>query len=229
MNYKWLLVDIDGTLFDYDNAESAALARTFEQMDLPFEPGAIQTYRRINGQLWLEFEQGKRSQSRLKVERFGLLFAALGLQSDPALFSQCYLQNLATGTELFDGAQEVVESLYGHIGLLLITNGLTEVQRPRLKRSSIGGYFSDMVISEETGSSKPDSGIFDVAFQKMDQPRKEDVLIVGDSLTSDMQGANNYGIDACWYNPGKRPNTLGLRIQYEIERLDELLPIVGLA
>ena len=229
MKYEWLLLDIDGTLFDYDGAESLALARTFGQMGLPFKPGHVATYRGINHQLWQDFELGKRSQNRLKVERFELLFDAIGVECNAELFSQRYLRNLATGSELFPGAREVVETLHGRMGLLLITNGLSEVQRPRLQGSAIGHYFGDMVISEEVGSSKPDRGIFDVAFEKMDHPRKEAVLIVGDSLTSDILGANNYGIDACWYNPGEKPDTLGLRIQYEIERLDELLPIVGLA
>jgi putative hydrolase of the HAD superfamily len=137
-----------------------------------------------------------------------------------------YLANLAQGTYLLDGAEEVVQALHGQVGLLVITNGLKEVQRPRLANSAIAAYIDAVVISDEVGFSKPDPRIFDIAFQKMDHPAKEEVLMVGDSLTSDMPGGIAYGIDTCWYNPDQRPRPPELDICYEIQRLVDLLPIV---
>jgi FMN phosphatase YigB (HAD superfamily) len=109
---------------------------------------------------------------------------------------------------------------------MILTNGLKDVQRSRLGQSEIGRYFSDIIISEEVGSAKPDGRIFDAAFEAMGRPQKTEVLIVGDSLTSDIQGGLDYGIDTCWFNPGRRPNILGREVGFEIERIGELLVIL---
>lgn len=226
MSYKWILFDADGTLFDYDRAEATALQRTFEQMGQEFEPGYVEAYRRINGRIWLEFEQGRISQERLRTFRFEQLFEAVGLELSPESFSPRYLQNLALGTDLIDGAQEVVQALHGCFGLMLITNGLQEVQRPRFARSALHGYFHGLVISEEVGVAKPDPRIFDVAFQGMGNPGREEVLMVGDSLTSDMRGGVDYGIDTCWFNPGRRPRDPDVEVLYEIHDLCQLLELI---
>ncbi|MEJ2210839.1 MAG: YjjG family noncanonical pyrimidine nucleotidase [Anaerolineae bacterium] len=227
MKYEWLLLDADGTLFDYDHAEAMALQRTFEQMGHTFDPGYAQAYRRINGQIWLDFEQGRISQERLRTRRFELLFDAVGARLDPEAFSLAYLENLAWGTRLMDGAEDVVQALHGRVGLMLITNGLQDVQRPRLARSALDGYFADLVISEEVGAAKPDPLIFDVAFQRMGRPPKEAVLMVGDSLTSDMRGGVDYGLDTCWYNPEGRPRNPDVPVRFEIRDLRQLLGLLG--
>jgi 2-haloacid dehalogenase len=226
MKYKWLLLDADGTLFDYDKAEAAALEKTFGQIGHKFESRYARVYRRINEQMWLDFEQGKISQARLRIKRFERFLEAVNVVSDPQSFSKKYLKNLADGSYLLEGAEEIVKSLYGKIGLVIITNGLKEVQRSRLAKSTIGEYFAAVVISGEAGAAKPAQKIFDVAFDKMGDPRKEEVLIVGDSLTSDIKGGSDYGIDTCWFNPGQKPCDLDVEIRYEIEHLSELLNIV---
>ena len=229
MRYDWLLLDADGTLFDYDAAEAAALAKTFGQVGIEFEPAYIETYRQINAAIWREFEVGRISQERLRTRRFELLFEAAGVECDPQRFSTLYLKNLAGGTQLIEGAEEVVKALHGKVRLALITNGLKEVQRPRLAASAIARYFDAVLISEELGCAKPDRAIFDAAFERMGHPSKERVLIVGDSLTSDIKGGNDYGIDACWFNPDRKKPDPSIEIRYEIDRLDALLAIVGVS
>jgi 2-haloacid dehalogenase len=227
MKYEWVMFDADGTLFDYDKVEVAALESTYEEMGLAYDVAQARVYRQINADMWLDFEQGRISQQRLRTKRFESLFDAAQIECDTEEFSQRYLANLALGTDLVDGAESVVRSLHGRVGLLLITNGLTEVQRPRFARSAVGQYFPKVVISEEVGVAKPDPKIFDIAFEQMGNPAKEDVLIVGDSLTSDIKGGSLYGIDTCWFNPGQQPRDPDLEIRYEIAELAELLEIVN--
>jgi 2-haloacid dehalogenase len=227
MRYQWLLFDADGTLFDYDRAEAAALRHTFDQTGLTFEPGYGEMYRQINKSIWLEFEQGQISQERLRIKRFELLFEALGIDLDSAAFSARYLANLARGTCLIDGAEEVVKLLHGRLCMAIVTNGLKEVQRPRLDRSAIGDYFAAIVISEEVGAAKPDPRFFDATFDRIGHPKKEDVLMVGDSLTSDIKGGNNYGIDTCWFNPTFKSREMDVKARYVIGQLQELLDLVG--
>ena len=225
MKYKWLMFDADGTLFDYYKAEENALRLTFEQLGYPFAVDHISTYRHINEKIWLEFEQGKIDQVTLRTRRFELLMKAINIQADAQEFSARYLVNLSNRTDLIAGAEELVRRLVAKCNLAIITNGLADVQRPRFKQSTIHEYFDAIIISEEVGSAKPKPQIFDVAFAQMDHPAKDQVLIIGDSLTSDIQGGVNYGIDTCWFNPDG--NTNGhLPCTYEIAKLSELPPLL---
>lgn len=226
MKYRWLLFDADGTLFDYDRAEAQALAATFDQIGYPFDEEILSKYRHINGGLWLAFEKGEMNQNKLKTERFDQLCQLLELHLDPSFLSQLYLKNLGQGTYLIDGAEETVEKLIDRFNLAIITNGLKDVQRPRIADSSIHGYFPVIIVSEEVGAAKPDKKIFDIAFQMMGEPHKGEVLLIGDSLTSDIAGAMNYGIDSCWFNPNRKQRPPGLKIRFEISKLSELIDLL---
>jgi len=222
MFYSWLLFDADGTLFDYDTAESKALAATFHDSGIPYTIDYANTYRQINAQMWSDFEQGKISQEALRSERFGRLFQALNIEADPVAFSDTYLINLSNAADLIDGALELLQALHGNHKLLLITNGIPIVQRTRLAISPIQHYFDAIIISGEIGIAKPHPAIFDAAFHAMNHPPKQETLIIGDSLTSDIQGGLNYGIDTCWYNPNNQLSDNGIIATYEIQILSQL-------
>lgn len=225
MKYKWLLFDLDGTLFDYDKAESLALEKAFNKFNHKFNPAYNDAYIEINKLLWTDSEQGKITTHKLRVKRFEILFSKLNLDYDPILFSDCYLQNISGEAHLIEGAEIVLTSLFKKARLVLITNGIKEVQRTRLSKSTINKFFSDIIISEEVGAAKPDKLIFDAAFKKMNHPLKKDVLIIGDSLSSDIKGGNDYGIDTCWFNPKQKPYELNMGANYEIEKLYDVLMI----
>jgi 2-haloacid dehalogenase len=231
MQYTWLLFDADGTLFDYNAAERQALTLTFAEFQRACSSEAHAMYREINAQMWLDFEQGKTTAARIQTERFEQLFEALDADAsaetelDPAEFANRYLANLGTCTDLMPDAQPVLEALHSTAHLALITNGLTVVQRARLARSGLGHFFEAVVISDEEGVSKPNPGIFRIAFDRMGSPRKDEVLMVGDGLTSDIRGANGFGIDACWYNPEGKPPVPDIHYKYEIRNLTELLEL----
>lgn len=226
MTYTWLLFDADGTLFDYEKAEAAALQRAFAELREHFKPSYLDIYRQIDRDIWQEFERGRITAERLRLRRFELLFQAIPLPLLPELFSPLYLQHLATGTDLIEGAQEVVSTLHGTYRLAIITNGLKDVQRPRLAQSTIGRYFAEMIISEEVGAVKPDPSIFEAAFARLGHPQRGEVLLIGDSLTSDIQGGRNYGLDTCWFNPAHQPARPDLTSTYEIHQLAELMQLL---
>ena len=228
MRYDWIMLDADNTLFDYDRAEAVALEEALIAASLPPGQDILETYQRINADIWHEFEQGLITQESLKTERYQRLFDEMGIGADPQAFSALYLDRLARASFLLPEAEHVVRALRTRARLLLITNGLADVQRPRLAASPIADCFDGVVVSEEVGASKPDREIFDVAFAIMGHPARETVLLVGDSLTSDMRGGCDYGIHTCWFNPQAQPRTLDLPIRYEIRQLAELLDILGL-
>ena len=225
-HYPWLWFDADGTLFDYNRAEATALRRSFSLLHLPFEESYLDTYRQINQQLWQALERQEVTQAVLRLRRFELLLESLHLNAAIDQMSKTYLEQLAICAELMDGAYEVLETLHRTSRIAIVTNGLRDVQRGRFARSTIQPFIDELIISEEIGAAKPSPAFFETASARTGNPPKRDVLLIGDSLTSDIQGGVEYGIDTCWYNPPSEPRPEGLAITYEIRRLQELLGII---
>ncbi len=221
--YDWLLFDADGTLFDYDRAESAALSQAFAQIGAPFPPDGLARYRHINQALWRALEKGELTPGVLKVRRFELLLDSLGVVYPAADFSDRYLRELANCSELLDGAAEVLTALQKDYRCAIVTNGLQAVQRRRLARSSIRHCIAQLIISEEVGCAKPAASFFDVTFARLGHPPKNRVLMIGDSWSSDIEGAARYGLDTCWFNPARHPRPLAPVITREITSLGALL------
>jgi len=229
MPYEWLLFDADNTLFDYEAAERQALALSFEQAELPYGPDVLVLYQEINAELWGDFEGGETTVERVKVDRFAQLLSTLPVAEPPAPadFSVLYLLNLGDCTHLIPDAEFVLQQAGRRAHLALITNGLAAVQRSRLAKSGLAVYFEAVIISEEVGVAKPDPRYFEIAFEQMGYPPKDLALVIGDSLTSDMRGANLYGVDACWFNPDGRLRDPDVEVRYEIHRLCDLLDLIG--
>ena len=224
MPYTWLLFDADDTLFDYPLAEGKALRNTFEHFGQVYRSEYLRIYQVFNRQVWGEFERGETTASELRLKRFRLLFDEIGVALDPPDFSQRYLENLAQASDLFPGAAGLLQALTGRYHIALVTNGLKEVQHARLERSAIRPFIEKIFISEEVGAAKPYPGFFEAVFQEIGHPPKNQVLIIGDSLTSDIQGGLNYGIDTCWFNPAGK--TTALPVTYTIKTLGQLLDIL---
>jgi len=199
--YRGFLFDADNTLFDYDRAEMEALTATLGAA-LPTVPldKALEAYHEINARFWRRFEQGSVTLEELKSGRFRALLDSLGCDGDPAAISSRYLQHLSSCAYFLPHAQEVVEQLSRTSSLGIVTNGIGMVQRGRLAKSGIAGYFQALIISEELGVAKPDPRFFQAAVQALSLPANE-LLCVGDNPGSDIEGARAAGIDACWYAP----------------------------
>ncbi|HOX57485.1 MAG TPA: YjjG family noncanonical pyrimidine nucleotidase [Candidatus Paceibacterota bacterium] len=220
--YRWLLFDADGTLFDYERAERVALEQALAGIGVTFEPGYLATYREINGALWQGVEMGVIKPGEVKVRRFERLLETIRVAHSPEALSAGYLECLANCSELIEDAEAVLGALHRKYRLAILTNGLTVVQRGRLARSAIRHHISDLIISEEIGAAKPAPEFFDKAFARLGHPGKREVLMIGDGWVSDIQGALQYGIDACWYNPGRKPRPANCEITREIASLREL-------
>lgn len=224
--YQWLLFDADGTLFDFPQAETLALSAALASFGLSMQPRYFDIYRDINRRVWQAFEQGKITTLTLRQQRSHDFLAAIGADISPQQFTETYLHHLGQQNMLLEGAEEVIQALSAVYELMLITNGLKEVQRARWATSSLRPYFADIVISDEIGAAKPDKRIFDTAFTRMNNPSRVQVLMIGDSLSADIQGGIDYGLDTCWLNPQGKPAPNHLPITYEIQNLRELLAIL---
>jgi len=221
-HYPWLWFDADNTLFDYNQAETTALRNAFKLHNLPFDENSINTYREINQKLWHAFEKGEIKQGTLRLKRFEEFLSAMGQNGSPEELSESYVEQLAQCAHLMDGALETLQRLKNASRFALITNGLTTVQYGRLSRSPFKDIFEAVVISEEIGAAKPHSAFFEIAHERTGRPPKSDILVIGDSLSSDMRGGIDFGVDTCWFNPHGEPRPDVLAVTYEIRSLMEL-------
>jgi YjjG family noncanonical pyrimidine nucleotidase len=222
--FRHILFDADNTLFDFDQTERAAFARTMEAFSVVHDDALFSRYKEANLLLWRALEQGKADRAVELVRRFERLLP--DLEFSAADMNHTYQSNLVEHTVLMPYALELCEKLSPVKELSIVTNGVGHTQRRKLERSAIAPYFPRQFISEEIGVAKPDIRFFAHVMDALDHPDPDSVLIVGDSLTSDMQGGMNAGIKTCWLNRAGEPVPEGYRIDYVIGGLRELEDIV---
>ncbi|MDH5303815.1 MAG: YjjG family noncanonical pyrimidine nucleotidase [Gammaproteobacteria bacterium] len=227
MPYTTILIDLDHTIFDSDTSETAAFRHTMLAAGIEDVARYSGAYRAINLELWAAVERHELTPQQVRILRFEQLVATQQLDADPLRMAEDYVLALGANGELYDGALEVLEELSARASLALVTNGLSEVQRTRIRRLGIDELFDAIAISAEIGAAKPGKQIFDSVFAELGQPAKSSAIMVGDNLSADIQGGANYGIATCWYNPHGRVATLSVQPGHEIAALHELLTLVS--
>ncbi|MDN4606734.1 YjjG family noncanonical pyrimidine nucleotidase [Sporosarcina highlanderae] len=227
MKYDVFLFDLDDTLMDFVETEKNAFTNVFTTHGFPNALTDFRdTYRAVSTVLWGDLEQGKMALSELKTERFRRLFLEHGLEMDAEAFGQLYLDYLGKEVHLIDGVTRMLHSLEG-ARLAVLTNGFKDVQLARIAASGLSDTFEAIFTSEEIGFQKPQPGIFEHVFKQLQIKDKSRVLMVGDSLSSDIRGGNNFGIDTCWYNPNRKENNGMAKPTYEIHDWEEFQMIVN--
>lgn len=223
MGYALILWDVDGTLLDFDQSERLALSRCFARRGHAFGEEELSLFHQINGQLWQQYERGRMDKGQVITTRFDRLFAAMGVEEDSAAFNREYQQTLSQMAFPLPGAVETVRALHGRCRQCIVSNGSVITQYPRLRRAGLDGYMEAVFLSEEVGAPKPDPAFFRACFAALGPVDRSQVLLVGDSLTSDMQGGYTAGVHTCWFNPDGRPRPDQPPITWEIRRLEQVI------
>ena len=227
-NIKVILWDIDGTLLNFAAAEKVAVRKCFEIHELgECTDEMLAEYVEINHKYWKMLERGEMSKPEILVGRFTEFFRKQNLDVSKAeAFNADYQVRLGDTVCFEDNGLEVIQYLQNKVHQYAVTNGTKIAQQRKLANSGLDKLLEKAFISDEIGVEKPMNGFFDAVWKEIGVYEKDQVIIIGDSLTSDMQGGVNAGILTCWYNPKGLPNTSGLKLDYEIRNLNEILDIV---
>ena len=227
MEYKVILFDADDTLFDFKKTEKHALEKLMSNLNTEYNNDyCINIYKEINTQIWKELEEGKITSDKLKIERFERLINKLNLSNDANRLSNLYIKFLSEGSFLYEETKGLLDYLSKNYKLAIITNGLSDVQHKRIRESEVSHYFDKIIISQEVKISKPDPKIFEYTLNSLNHDDKSSVLMVGDSLTSDIKGGINASIDTCWCNLFNKVNDTDISPKYEINNLLDLKNIL---
>lgn len=229
MTYTHLFFDLDHTLLDFDAAEEVALTKLLEEYQVTDIKAYKDYYKPMNQNLWKRLEHGDISKVDLINSRFALLFAHFGVTVDGRQLAEAYQKHLKHQGQVYVGAKELLEKLVAKgYNLYAATNGIATIQQGRLEASGLVPYFKAIFISEQSGSQKPNKAFYDWMTQQVPHYQPDQALMMGDSLSADIQGGINAGMDTLWYNPKHFLNNSPVHPTYEVSDYQALLTsIVG--
>lgn len=223
-----VLWDVDGTLLDFKVAERTAIKALFSEFGIgECTDAMLIRYSQINTSFWKRLEKNELTRPQVLKGRFVQFFGEYGIdQSIVPSFNERYQHSLGDTIAYRDDSLNIIKKLHGNVKQYVVSNGTVAAQTRKLNKSGIGDYMDGVFLSERLGVEKPNIGFFDQVFAEIGPVDPTDVLIVGDSLTSDIQGGINAGIKTCWYNPGREELPDGCKIDYMIADLHEVLDIL---
>jgi 2-haloacid dehalogenase len=224
--FEYLFLDLDDTILDFKKAERIAIGRVMQEFGVEPTEARRQRYHEINIWHWHQLELKKMTRDEVLEGRFEMFFAELGIQVDKSAVARLYEHYLSQGHWFMPGAEEAVEALSKKYKLYLASNGTASVQKGRMTSANLYRFFEISFVSQEIGHNKTSTEYFEAAFAMIPGFDKSKCLMVGDSLTSDIQGGINAGIKTCWVNPNHRPVRENIIPDYQIETLPQLLPIL---
>lgn len=222
---KYVLFDLDETLFDFQQAEAYAFNETMKEMNLICDDAHRALYNSINSAMWKALERNEITKDELKQTRFKKYLIESHQQADDKAVAQSYTHHLSMQGQLIHGAKEVLEQVTKIKPCCAATNGIAEIQKGRLKASGIEALFMRIFISEEMNCKKPEKAFFDQIFDAL-HCTNEEVILIGDSLTADMLGGENAKIQTIWYNPAKIENNTKVHPTFVIHDLHEIIEIL---
>lgn len=225
--FTTILWDVDGTLLDFIYAQRACMKNCFEKMGMTITEEMLVRYSEINDSYWKRLELGQVTKDELLTGRFSDLFEEFGMtDADPDEFRIAYETGLGEVYKYTENSYDVCSGLYGRVDQYVITNGISMTQRNKLKLSGLDKFMEDIFVSEDADAPKPFKGFFDYCMDRIREKDKSRMLIVGDSLTSDIKGGVLYGIPTCWYRPEGMVNDSDYKPDYEINKLEDVFRLL---
>jgi len=225
--FDWLLFDLDNTILDFGKSSKNAFKMLLQNIDPALNSENLYPiYNKINHEIWEKREAGLISHTELKWKRWDMFFKDQKIDADPHQANDVYFEGIKKYPFYVDHAQQMLNDVKPHFNLMMVTNGLSEVQWPRIKAKQLEPHFDHIIISDEIGVAKPQTAFFDHCHDLLGQPDKDRVLVVGDTLKSDILGGNNYGYKTCWYNYYGKENDTPIKPDFQINSIKEFKDVV---
>lgn len=226
--FTTILWDVDDTLLDFLYSQRYAVTKCFRSIGREITEEQIQRYSKINDDYWKRLELGEVTKEQLFTGRFVTLFHEYGIENiDVEAFAKEYQEALGSVFSYLDDSLDICRALQGRVHQYVVTNGDTATQRNKLELSGLAAIMDDLFISEQVGAPKPNRAFFDHVLARIEEKDKARILIVGDSVSSDIKGGVQAGIATCWYRTDGTENQSVYRPDYEISDLHTVFDILG--
>ncbi|PHK50648.1 YjjG family noncanonical pyrimidine nucleotidase [Staphylococcus edaphicus] len=227
MTTKSLLIDFDDTLVDFHDAEAYAFYKMTKQFQITTNENDLKIFMKINQAHWDAFQQNELTKAEVLSKRFEAYFHLHQMTVDGKLADQIFRDELANAPiKHFDLTIETLKQLKEEHDLYIVTNGVLETQERRIAKTKIGHWFKGVFVSEQTGFQKPMPEFFDYVFNEIGEDKRNNAMIIGDSISSDILGGKNAGIETCWFNPRHKDNDTEIKPDYVINVLSEMISLV---
>ena len=223
---KILLIDLDNTLIDFNECARHSIMDAFEKLGFDYSPVVFDTFIEENVKIWKRLERGEITKPQLRANRWNIILARLGIEFDGTILEEMFENGVAQGAYAVTGAYDLLDYLKDKYEMYIVSNGFRYVQESRLKIGDFNKYFNNIFVSEDIGIPKPAKEFFDYCFKSLDNPDKTDVILIGDSLSADIKGGNDYGIDTIWFNKNGEDNLSPVKPTYIVNELNEIKNIL---
>ncbi len=223
---KYILIDLDNTIIDFNECARHSIISIFEKFNLPYSENVFKTFIEENVKIWKRLEKGEITKDQLRANRWNIILGKLGIDFDGPTIEDLFEKGVAMGAYPVEGAYEMLDYLSGKYDLYIVSNGFRFVQESRLKIGDFNKYFKDVFVSEDVGVQKPGIEFFEYYYEKIGKPEKSEIILIGDNLQADILGGNNFGIDTVWFNKSCDELIAGVEPTHIIDRLSAIKGIL---
>ena len=226
MNKKILLIDLDNTLIDFNECARHSIINAFDELGFTYTEKVFETFICENVKIWKRLEKGEIPKPQLRANRWNIILGKLGIDFDGTVIEEMFENGVARGAYPVDGAYDLLDYLYGKYQMYIVSNGFRFVQESRLKIGDFEKYFDGVFVSEDIGIPKPAKEFFDYCFESLNNPSKSEIMLIGDSISADITGGINYGLDTIWFNKNNEPLPENIAPTYTVRSLEEIKNIL---
>ena len=219
---KIVLLDLDNTIIDFNECARHSIMNIFEDLGFHYDENVFNTFITENVKIWKRLELGEIDKPFLRANRWNIILGKLGIDYDGTIIEERFENGVAMGAYPVEGAYELLEYLHPKYEIYIVSNGFRFVQESRVKIGKYDKYFKELFLSEDIGIQKPDIRFFDYCYEKIGRPDKSELILIGDSLSADIKGGNNFGIDTIWFNKNGDPESDIIKATYAVNKLKEI-------
>lgn len=223
---KIILMDLDNTIIDFNECARHSIMDIFADLGFHYDENVFETFITENVKIWKRLELGEIDKPYLRANRWNIILGKLGIDYDGTIIEERFENSVAKGAYPVEYAYELLEYLYKKYDIYVVSNGFRFVQESRVRIGKYDKYFKELFLSEDIGIQKPDIRFFDYCYEKIGCPPKEDLILIGDSLSADITGGNNFGIDTIWFNKNNDSPSEIVKPTYTVNKLEEIQNIL---